>query len=280
MSIEDRERHKRKLKYINAGKNIFLIIVIGSAFMSQILWFSLAGDFSLSYDIETYDEKYPNAKSFGNLMNSFFEFMRDHPINFSQAANNVIKTNTSFIEQIEEEIQQNITNAQQIYDAYMNNNISESSIITFLDQTWNNVKSVMPADFLNPAKVILKNGGFAPIESISFKGKVSINNRSATFLKNINNKLSQDEQLVLQITLKQVLVAIINIGMNLLVEVTLQVLDTSPHEVYNTTIQYFRNFANNFGLNLEFNVYGVFGLLPISLDYSIDLITIFKHLNI
>ncbi len=280
MNIEDKKKSERKIKYVNAGKNLFMIFIIGSTFMFQVFWFSLAENFSITYDIETYNEKYPNAQSFGDFVDSVFGFMRDNPINFSQAAEDIIETNATFISELEDEANQSISRAQEVFDCFLNNNISESSIIVFIGQMWKNAKNVIPADFLNPAKIIMQNRGIASIKSISFKGIVIINNRSAVFLENLNNKLSRNEDLIIQITLKQLIVTAINLGIDLFVDLTLQVLKTPPHKVYNNTLTYFKDFANNFEFSLSFSVSGVLGLLPLSLYYSIELSTIFKHLNI
>lgn len=278
MSANNRRRAK-KLKYIKALKNIFLISIIGSAFLYQILWFNSFNNISVSYELESYDEQLPESKNFGEYIDSLFTFMKENPINLTYVADDLIEKNSTLIQELGKEINETIKNGRQIYDAYLNDTLSRRNITRFFDSLWNNATKYIPANFLNPAKIEIYNGGLASVHSISFIGKAIINNRSAAFLKNSNNQLSPNEQLIIQITLLELIKTIIQLGLDFLIGLTIEILEETS-QVYNTTIIYLNEFARKFELSLSFDIFGRFGLLPINLIYSVNLLSIFNHLNL
>lgn len=278
MSLNNRG-YIRNIKYLNALKNIFLISIIGGAIIFQIVWFNSLDNISLSYELESYDDQSPEPKTYGEYIDSLFVFMINNPINLTQAADMIINVNTTYIGELEDLLNETITDAFQIYDAYLDGNFTRSNITTFFDQMWKNAIDIIPNEYLNPARIVLKNGGISSIESISFQSKVTIFNKLAIFLKNVNQRLSPNEELIIQLTLKELISTIINLGTDLLIDLTIEILEEIS-DVLNTTISYFNELSRKFDLSISFNIDGLFGLIPISFEFSINLVSIFNHLNL
>jgi len=278
MSFNNR-RFARNINYVNTLKNIFLISIIGGAIIFQIAWFNSLDSISISYELESYDEEAPEPKTYGEYIDSLFLFMNNHPINITKAADMIININTTFIEELEEDLNETITQAFQIYDAYLNGNLTKSNITTFFEQMWEYAIDLIPNGYLNPAKIVLTNGGLSSIERISFKAKVRIFNKSAVFLRNANQRLSPNEKLIIQLTLKELISTVINLGTNLLIDLTIEILE-EVSEVLNTTISYLNELSRKFDLSIFFDMNGLFGLIPIGFEFSVNLVSIFNQLDL
>lgn len=273
------KKQARKINYINAAKNLILMGIISFLLVYQILWFESAQNISISYDLGEYEVDVPEIKSFDEYIEYLFSYMQSNPINLTKAENRVLQNDT-FVKNIEEELNKTITEVQQIYDAYKNETLEKRFIIGFFEQMWQNgIDFFIPEDFFNPSFVIITISGWASIFDISFYGKVLLQDESALFLENVNDILSPNEDLKLQITLKAIIETIASIAFDLLIDLTIRILDDYDM-VLDTVLEYFNEFLKDFNISLAFDGNGLVGLLYLNFDLAVDLKAIFNNLNI
>ncbi|MGV9173366.1 MAG: hypothetical protein ACOC35_12505 [Promethearchaeia archaeon] len=274
------KKQQRKINYTNAGKNLFLMVIVSSVVIYQILWFESAQNISISYDLKEYEIDVPEIKTFDEYLEYLFEYMQSNPINLTNAANRILYENETLIDNIEDEINKTITEVQQIYDAYTDETLERKFIVDFFELMWHKgIDILIPEGFLEPSFIIISIGGWASVLDISFYGKVLLGNKSALFLENINHILSPNEDLRLEITLKDLIAAIANIAFDLLIDLTIEILE-NYNEVLETVLSYLNEFLKEFEVSLAFNGKGLVGLLNLKFDLSVDLKSILDELQI
>ena len=95
----------------------------------------------------------------------------------------------------------------------------------------------------------------------------------------MNDILSPNEDLKLQITLKAIIETIASIAFDLLIDLTIRILDDYDM-VLDTVLEYFNEFLKDFNISLAFDGNGLVGLLYLNFDLAVDLKAIFNNLNI
>ncbi|MGV9197807.1 MAG: hypothetical protein ACOC4M_03060 [Promethearchaeia archaeon] len=274
------KKQQRKINYTNAGKNLFLMVIISSVVIYQILWFESAQNISISYDLKEYEIDVPEIKTFDEYLEYLFEYMQSNPINLTNAADRILHENETLIDNIEDELNKTITEVEQIYKAYKNKTLERKFIVDFFELMWHKgIDILIPEGFLEPSFIIISIGGWASVLDISFYGKVLLGNKSALFLENINHILSPNEDLRLEITLKDLIAAIANIAFDLLIDLTIEILE-NYNEVLETVLSYLNEFLKEFEVSLAFNGKGLVGLLNLKFDLSVDLKSILDELQI
>ncbi|MGV9203320.1 MAG: hypothetical protein ACOC44_04780 [Promethearchaeia archaeon] len=274
------KKQQRKINYTNAGKNLFLMVIVSSVVIYQILWFESAQNISISYDLKEYEIDVPEIKTFDEYLEYLFEYMQSNPINLTNAADRILHENETLIDNIEDELNKTITEVEQIYKAYKNKTLERKFIVDFFELMWHKgIDILIPEGFLEPSFIIISIGGWASVLDISFYGRVLLGNKSALFLENINHILSPNEDLRLEITLKDLIAAIANIAFDLLIDLTIEILE-NYNEVLETVLSYLNEFLKEFEVSLAFNGKGLVGLLNLKFDLSVDLKSILDELQI
>ncbi|MFO8017624.1 MAG: hypothetical protein R6U96_03255 [Promethearchaeia archaeon] len=273
-------KQKRKINYTNAAKHLFLMGLLGTLALYQVLWIQSAQNISVSYDISEYNIDAPEIKSFDDYIESLFEYMQSYPINLTSAANYVYDENKTLIENIEEELGYNITEVQEIYDAYSSGTLTEVYVIPFLEQMWRYGRDrFIPESLLEPSYINITISGWASIYDISFFGKIHLQGRSVLFLENLNNVLTPVDDLILQITIRDLVIAIMDIAFEFFIDLTVQILEDTG-DVLDSFLNYLNEFLNDFDISVTFNGEALIGLLRTDFGFLVDLKSIIDNLQL
>jgi hypothetical protein len=183
----------------------------------------------------------------------------------------------STIGQIEYLLHQTITEAQQIYSAFLNGTLQKQFLHQFLRDVWRNViDKSLPQGWKKPSYIFIENQGALTIRDLTTTGKFRVNQTELNFLQYNTTHLAQSEKATLTLTLSQIIIAFLEITFDALVMKSIEILETKNITALESFPEYFRVILLSIHINVQLLITVRLGLLPTILDFRVDLTNLYQ----
>lgn len=269
--------NRQKLSLAHTIKSIGLVAIIFGLIFFQFQWFAATSDVEIDYDFTKYTEAEFERPDLTDYFNTLIEFIAENSINFTESAENAFN-NETLKGNIEDQINQTLTTVQQVYEAYLNGSLT-NLIYDFFREMWRDVlQSYIPEEYLEPTYITISKKGWSAIENITASLNLILNGKSDPILKEIGKSLSNIAPLVLEISLASIVKSLISLAYDLLVDLTVNILEQTNSTISESFIDYlfYLILDNELSVSLKFE--GLFGLLPISFDLSLEIDPIIRKI--
>ncbi|MFX1501742.1 MAG: hypothetical protein ACFFDH_12325 [Promethearchaeota archaeon] len=269
----------RKISHLQTVKNAPVAVLFFLIIIFQFLWFISLSEISITYDFSNYTEKNVSEKSFDGFMEDIFTYINENQINFTMVSNEVLQ-NDSLISEINYSLNYTITTVEQIFEAVNNKSLDDYYLNQYIRQLWfTSIKSFIPEGYFQSAFINITNEGWATIQNVDVYLDLFFRNKTYRLLKPLDGikSLSSKHQLILNLSIAELLSNLILLSFDQLVNTTFRILLDIGHITDNILIYFYELFNESLFL-VKIHFSGNFGFIPLSFDMNLDIKIILQNI--
>jgi hypothetical protein len=244
-----------------------------------------------NYSLPSANESFPIQEGFNEFLEDFIEYIENsntsQDINFTEIEDEAFENidllledyNTT-LQQIESLFNSTIETLKSLYNAFLQGFLPLDFFLKFLKEIWLKlIELFIPEEWNSPIYIIITNGGDIQLRNVTFNGDFILNNQTGRFIHIENQIISSEETLKINFTLANMIKTIINIAIDEIVNITFKRLSMAPIGIMDNFTTYMHNFFTSLNLSTKFQFSVIIGLLPFTLDISVNLKQLLQNID-